>query len=70
VVYPQEGTYQAMTLEERLKEHVQIRAGLHVAIAEAIEEHRRAGREVAIWRNGKVLRVTVEEAKDPDRPAG
>jgi hypothetical protein len=58
-----------MTLAERQKKRAQIRAGLHVAIAEAVEEHRRAGRKVAIWRNGKVLRVTVEEAREPGRPA-
>lgn len=59
-----------MNLEERQKERAQIRAGLRVAIAEAVEGHRRAGRRVAIWRNGKVLRVTVEEARELDRSAG
>jgi hypothetical protein len=58
-----------MNYEEKRKQHAQIQAGMHVAIAEAVEEHRRAGRKIAIWRNGEVVRVTVEEAREPDLPA-
>jgi len=34
-----------------------ITAGVKAAVASALEEHRRAGRRVAIWRDGQVQLV-------------
>jgi beta-galactosidase GanA len=34
---------------------------LRKAVAEAIAEHRRNGIPIAIWRNGKVVRIPAEE---------
>jgi hypothetical protein len=34
---------------------------LRKAVAEAIAEHRRNGIAIAIWRNGKVVRIPAEE---------
>ncbi len=37
------------------------------AVAEAIAEHRRNGVPIAIWRNGKVIRIPADqiEAREP-----
>ncbi len=34
---------------------------LREAVAEAIAEHRRNGVPIAIWRNGKVVRIPADE---------
>ncbi len=33
------------------------------AVAEAISEHRRNGVPIAIWRNGKVVRIPADQIK-------
>ena len=40
---------------------------LRKAVAEAIAEHRRNGVPIAIWRNGKVARIPVDqiEVREP-----
>jgi len=40
---------------------------LRRAVAEAIAEHRRNGVPIAIWRNGKVVRISADqiEAREP-----
>jgi len=43
-----------------------IDAGIKAAVAGAIEEHRRAGRSIAIWRDGKVVILTPDQI--PLRP--
>jgi PHD/YefM family antitoxin component YafN of YafNO toxin-antitoxin module len=35
---------------------------LRAAVAKLIEDHRRDGRPLAIWRDGKAVWVSVEEA--------
>jgi len=39
-----------------------IRAGVRAGIADALEEHRRAGRKVPVLRNGRVVWLTVAKA--------
>jgi len=41
---------------------------LRKAVAEAIAEHRRNGIPIAIWRNGKVVRIPAEqiEVREPE----
>ena len=51
-----------MTEEERKNLSEKIEAGLKFAIATALEEHRRAGRLVAIMREGRVVLVVPEPA--------
>jgi predicted ABC-type ATPase len=43
---------------------------LRIAVAEAIEEHRRMRRPIAIWRDGKVVKIPPEEIEplNPDKP--
>ncbi len=38
------------------------------AVAEAIAEHRRNGVPIAIWRNGRVVRILADqiESREPD----
>jgi len=36
------------------------------AVAEAIAEHRRNGVPIAIWRNGKVVRIPAEQIEIPE----
>ena len=38
-----------------------IHAGVKAAIAEAIETHRKAGRSIVIWRDGKVVAIPPEQ---------
>ena len=40
---------------------------LQKAVAEAIAEHRRNGVPIAVWRNGKVVRIPAEqiEVREP-----
>jgi len=41
---------------------------LRKAVAEAIAEHRRNGVPIAIWRNGKVVRIPADqiEVREPE----
>jgi len=41
---------------------------LRKAVAEAIAEHRRNGIPIAIWRNGKVVRIPADqiEVREPE----
>ena len=41
---------------------------LRKAVAEAIAEHRRNGVPIAVWRNGKVVRIPAEqiEVREPE----
>ncbi|MBK9384830.1 MAG: hypothetical protein IPN34_08455 [Planctomycetes bacterium] len=41
-----------------------IDAGIRASIALALEEHRRAGRTVAIWRDGRVVEILPEPQED------
>ena len=41
--------------------HQKIDAGVHKAIAEAVERHRRLGESIAISRDGKVVILSPEE---------
>ena len=37
-------------------------AALDEAVAGVVESHRKAGRKLAVWRNGKVVRITAGQA--------
>ncbi|MBL8898528.1 MAG: hypothetical protein JNM84_12905 [Planctomycetes bacterium] len=41
-----------------------IDAGIRASIALALEEHRRAGRTVAIWRDGRVVEILPEPQEE------
>ncbi|MDF5708721.1 MAG: hypothetical protein PUP90_13925 [Nostoc sp. S4] len=39
----------------------QIDAGVKLAIAKAIERHRRLGESISIWQDGQVVTLTAEQ---------
>ena len=39
----------------------QIDAGVQLAIAKAIERHRRLGESISIWQDGQVVTLTAEQ---------
>lgn len=39
----------------------QIDTGVKLAIAKALEKHRKLGESVSVWENGKVVTLTAEE---------
>jgi hypothetical protein len=50
-----------MTNEQREELDRKIDAGIKAAIARAIEEHRRMGRSIVIWRDGKITTIPPED---------
>lgn len=45
----------------------QIDAGVKVAIAKAIERHRRLGESISIWQDGQVVTLTAEQIPPLDQ---
>ncbi len=39
----------------------QIDTGVKLAIAKALEKHRKLGESISVWQNGKVVTLTAEE---------
>jgi hypothetical protein len=39
---------------------------LKEAVADAIAEHKRMGRSIVVWRDGKVVKIPPEEIEVPD----
>jgi hypothetical protein len=37
-------------------------AALDEAVAGVVERHRKDGRKLAVWRNGRVVRITADQA--------
>lgn len=50
--------YESLTFSE------QVAIGLRLGIQDAIEEHRRAGVPMVIWRDGKVVHISPDEAAE------
>lgn len=50
-----------LTPADRVHDHARIDEALAEAVREAVEQHRRAGNPVAIWRDGRVCWI---EARD------
>jgi hypothetical protein len=50
-----------MTNLQREEFNRKIDAGIKKAIAEAIEVHRRMGRSISIWKDGKVITIPASE---------
>ncbi len=56
--------------EQPLSElHQKIDAGVKLAIAEAIEKHRKLGQSISIWQDGKVVTLTADQIPplEPDK---
>jgi hypothetical protein len=50
-----------MTDEEMRAMHRKIAEGGKVAIAEALERHRKLGEEIAVWKDGKVVILSADQ---------
>lgn len=42
---------------------------LRLAVADAIEEHRRSGHPLAVWQDGRVVLLPPDQAVMPESPA-
>jgi hypothetical protein len=49
-----------MTNDEIFSKHQKIRDGVKVAIARAIERHRRLGESIAVWKDGEVVVLSAD----------
>ena len=47
--------------------HQKIYAGARVAIAQALERHRKLGEAIAVWQNGKVVVLPAEQIPQLDK---
>jgi hypothetical protein len=54
-----------MTSTQSEELDLKIDAGIKQAISEALEEHRRMGRAIVVWKDGKV--VTIPPSEIPTR---
>jgi hypothetical protein len=50
-----------MTEEEMKVIHQKIAEGARVAVAEALERHRKLGESIAVWKDGKVVVLSAEQ---------
>lgn len=50
-----------MTADKVKELRQKIDAGVKTAVATALEEHRRAGRSVVVWKQGKVATIRPDE---------
>jgi len=49
-------------MKKRLSLHDKAFIALKKAVREVIEHHKKTGRPLAIWRNGKVVKVSASQA--------
>jgi len=54
-----------MTLRSRQDINQRIDRGVKRAVAKALEEHKRAGRSIVVWKEGKVVSIPPEEITVP-----
>lgn len=43
------------------KLHQKIDAGVKLAIAEAIEKHRKLGQSISVWQDGQIVTLTADQ---------
>jgi len=56
-----------MTKEEIALKYQKICDGIGVAIAKALDRHRRLGESIAVWQDGKVVIVSADQIPIPDQ---
>jgi hypothetical protein len=56
-----------MTAEKAKELREKIDAGVKHAVALALDEHRRAGRSIVVWREGKVVTLRPDEISQDDQ---
>jgi hypothetical protein len=50
-----------MTEDEMRVIHQKIAEGARVAVAEALERHRKLGESIAVWKDGKVVVLSADQ---------
>lgn len=55
-----------MTDEEMRALHLKITEGGKMAIAEALERHRKLGESIAVWKDGKVVVLSADQIPQRD----
>lgn len=58
-----------MTPQQKQQLRARIDLGIKAGVASALEEHRRAGRKVAIWRDGRVVQIIPPMRSAPESMA-
>jgi hypothetical protein len=61
---PQSGTKSPLDRKQQIpltELHQKIDAGVKIAIAKAIEKHRKLGESISIWQDGKVITLTADQ---------
>ena len=61
-----DGPDSKLTPAERVKDTPRITRALRSAVREALQEHKRAGNPVAVWRNDRVEWIQPEDIVIPD----
>lgn len=56
-----------MTADKAKELRQKIDAGVKTAVASALEEHRRAGRSVVVWKQGKVVTIRPDSDREKKR---
>jgi len=65
-IYGLKSIEKQMTKEERELRHQKICDGIGVAIAKALDRHRRLGESIAVWQDGKVVILSADQIPIPD----
>ncbi len=50
-----------MNSQDMIILHQKIEQGVKVAVAQALERHRKLGESIAIWRDGQVVTLTADQ---------
>ena len=50
-----------MNSQDMIILHKKIEQGVKVAVAQALERHRKLGESIAVWRDGQVVTLTADQ---------
>ena len=50
-------------MKKRMALHVKAAAAMKKAIYQVVEQHKKTGRPLAVWKNGKVMRISPHTVK-------
>lgn len=52
-----------MNMRDEKTLHERITKGIKKGVARALQEHKKAGRSITVWKNGKMERIPPEKIK-------
>jgi hypothetical protein len=56
------GVYEEQIMKKKMTLQDKAEAAMKDAVQEVVENHKKSGRPMSIWKNGKVLRVSAAKA--------